>query len=215
VQRQEPVGVVVAPIDDHRRLIAQRDISHDQTGRRCRANAEIAREPSQPGAPDRERRRRFTGGVKEHEGLGTGIRDEPQCARAGRKVHHVAALCGNQAKTPDGLSIAVEVKRGDQTFIGVVARDGGPVTQLTFERGQSWPHSWAPDNDRIAFAGEREGVWNVYTVSRRTRAVTALTRFKSPSGYVRFPAWSPRGERVVFERSLRTGGVWTLTLPEE
>jgi Tol biopolymer transport system component/DNA-binding winged helix-turn-helix (wHTH) protein len=117
--------------------------------------------------------------------------------------------------SPDGLSIAVEVKRGDQTFIGVVARDGGPVTQLTFERGQSWPHSWAPDNDRIAFAGEREGVWNVYTVSRRTRAVTALTRFKSPSGYVRFPAWSPRGERVVFERSLRTGGVWTLTLPEE
>ena len=81
--------------------------------------------------------------------------------------------------SPDGLSLAVEIKRGDQTFIGVVAREGGPVTQLTFERGQSWPHSWAPDNDRIAFAGERDGVWNVYAVSRRTRAVTALTRFNS------------------------------------
>ena len=81
--------------------------------------------------------------------------------------------------SPDGLSLAVEIKRGDQTVIGVVARDGGPVTQLTVERGQSWPHSWAPDNDRIAFAGERDGVWNVYAVSRRTRAVTALTAFTS------------------------------------
>jgi Tol biopolymer transport system component len=119
------------------------------------------------------------------------------------------------AWSPDGLSLAVEVKRGDQTFIGVLAREGGPVTQLTFGRGQSWPHSWSPDNDRIAFAGEREGVWNVYTVSRRTRAVTALTRFKSASGYVRYPAWSPRGSRVVFERSLRSGGVWTLALPAD
>ncbi len=117
--------------------------------------------------------------------------------------------------SPDGLSLAVEIKRGDQTFIGVVAREGGPVTQLTFERGQSWPHSWAPDNDRIAFAGERDGVWNVYAVSRRTRAVTALTRFTSPSGYVRYPAWSPRAARVVFERSLRSGSVWTLALPAD
>ena len=82
--------------------------------------------------------------------------------------------------SPDGLSLAVEIKRGDQTHIGVVARDGGPVDAADAERGQSWPHSWAPDNDRIAFAGERDGVWNVYTVSRRTRAVTALTRFTSP-----------------------------------
>lgn len=117
--------------------------------------------------------------------------------------------------SPDGLTLAVEIKRGDQTFIGVVARDGGPVTQLTFDRGQCWPHSWAPDNDRIAFAGERDGVWNLYSVSRRTRAVTALTTFKDAGGYLRYPAWSPRGSRVVFERSLRTGGVWTLALPTD
>ena len=117
--------------------------------------------------------------------------------------------------SPDGLSLAVEIKRGDQTVIGVVARDGGPVTHLTADRGRSWPHSWAPDNNRIAFAGERDGVWNLYAVSRRTRAVTALTAFKDAGGYVRYPAWSPRGSRVVFERSLRTGGVWTLALPTD
>ena len=89
------------------------------------------------------------------------------------------------------------------------------MTQLTEERGQSWPNSWAPDNDRIVFAAERDGVWNVHAVSRRTRAITALTRFTNASGYVRYPSWSPGGGRVVFERSLRTGGVWTLALPED
>jgi Tol biopolymer transport system component/DNA-binding winged helix-turn-helix (wHTH) protein len=114
------------------------------------------------------------------------------------------------AWSPDGRSLAVEIKRGDQTNLGVVSRTGGPVEQLTFGRGQSWPHSWAPDNDRIAFAGQRDGVWNVYSVSRSTRVVTPLTHFTSASGYVRDPAWSPRGNRIVFERALRTGGVWTL-----
>ena len=112
--------------------------------------------------------------------------------------------------SPDGRSLAVEIKRGGHTHIGVVARTGGPIEQLTFEQGQSWPRSWAPDNDRIAFAGLRNGVWNVYSVSRSTRAVTPLTHFTSASGYVRDPAWSPRGNRIVFERAMRTGGVWTI-----
>jgi Tol biopolymer transport system component/DNA-binding winged helix-turn-helix (wHTH) protein len=112
--------------------------------------------------------------------------------------------------SPDGRSLAIEIKRGDQTHIGVVARGGGAVEQLTAERGQSWPHSWAPDNDRIVFAGLREGVWNLYAVSRATRRVTRLTAYTSASGYVRDPAWSPRGDRIVFERGVRTGGVWTI-----
>ena len=117
--------------------------------------------------------------------------------------------------SPDGRSLAVEIKRGDSTQIGLVSRDGGPVEQLTNERGQSWPHSWAPDNDRIAFAGQRGGVWNIYTVSRRTRAVTQVTFFTSGAGYVRYPAWSPAGSRVVFERALESANVWTLALPAE
>ena len=117
------------------------------------------------------------------------------------------------AWSPDGKWLAVEIKRGDSTHIGVVSRDGGPVEQLTDARGQSWPHSWAPDNDRIAFAGQRDGVWNLYSVSRRTRAVTQITFFTSGSGYVRYPAWSPSGSRIVFERALDTSNVWTMTLP--
>jgi Tol biopolymer transport system component/DNA-binding winged helix-turn-helix (wHTH) protein len=119
------------------------------------------------------------------------------------------------AWSPDGQALAVEIKRGDSTHIGWVPRAGGPIVQLTNERGQSWPHSWAPDNDRIAFAGQRNGVWNTYTVSRRTGTVTPLTSFRSAAGYVRYPAWSLSGSRIVFERAIETANVWTATLPIE
>ena len=119
------------------------------------------------------------------------------------------------AWSPDGTTLAVEIKRGDSTQLGVVPGTGGPVVQLTSERGQSWPHSWAPDSDRIAFAGQREGVWNIYTVSRSTRAVTQVTFFTSAGAYVRYPAWSPRGSRIVFERALDGANVWTATLPPQ
>lgn len=103
----------------------------------------------------------------------------------------------------------------DFTHIGVVAKDGGTVEQLTNVRGQSWPHSWAPDNDRIVFAGQREGVWNLYTVSRRTHTEVRLTSFTSGTGYVRYPAWSPKGSRIVFERAIESGNIWTMTLPPQ
>jgi Tol biopolymer transport system component/DNA-binding winged helix-turn-helix (wHTH) protein len=114
---------------------------------------------------------------------------------------------------PDGRSLAVEVKRGDQTYVGVVSRDGGPVDMLVTDRGQNWPHSWAPDNDRMAFAGERDGVWNLFSVSRKTRTVKQLTHFESVDGYVRYPSWSPRGNRIVFEWSERMGSIWSVKLP--
>ena len=127
-----------------------------------------------------------------------------------RRITSDAEVMSYPAWSPDGRWLAVEIKRGDQTHVGVVSRDGGATEQLTFEDGQSWPHSWSPDGERIAFAAERGAVWNVWSVSRRTRRTTQLTHFKSPSGYVRYPSWSPRGDRIVFERSIRESSVWTV-----
>jgi Tol biopolymer transport system component/DNA-binding winged helix-turn-helix (wHTH) protein len=115
--------------------------------------------------------------------------------------------------SPDGRSLVIEIKRGDDTHMGVVSRDGGPVELLVTERGQSWPYSWAPDNDRIAFAGARDGVWNIYTVSRKTKKIDQLTDFNSVQGYVRYPSWSRTRDRVVFERAEQRGTLWTAKLP--
>jgi len=114
--------------------------------------------------------------------------------------------------SPDGQSLALEVKRGERTQIGVVSSAGGPIELLTAATGQSWPHSWSPDGERILYAAERDAVWNIWEVSRRTRAARQLTHFSSSSGYVRYPAWSPSGSRIVFERETYKATIWTVRL---
>jgi Tol biopolymer transport system component len=113
----------------------------------------------------------------------------------------------------DGHWLAMVIKRGDKTHVGIVSAAGGEVQQLTHDDGQSWPHSFSPGDERIAFAGERQGVWNIYTVSRRTGEQTQLTSFDTTDGYVRYPAWSPCGKRIVFERAEKKSSLWLLKLP--
>jgi TolB protein len=117
------------------------------------------------------------------------------------------------AWSPDGRWLAVEVKRGEHVQVAVLPAQGGPLRQLTAERGQSWPETWAPDSDRIVFAGEREGVWNIYSVSCSTGEQRQLTHLASTNGWVRYPAWSPAGDRILFERTAFTANVWTTRLP--
>ena len=87
---------------------------------------------------------------------------------------------------------------------------GGTPQTLTRAAGQSWPGSWAPDNDRIAFAGFRDGLWNVYWTSRTKPAEHQLTRYAKPNAYVRYPAWSPQGDQIVYEYAETVGNVWLL-----
>ncbi len=116
---------------------------------------------------------------------------------------------GYPAWSPDGRRIALEVEDGGDTQIWVLNRDDSAFRQLTTSSGQHWLHSWAPDNDRIAFAGERDGVWNLWTVSASNGRTQQLTTFSTPNDYVRYPAWSPLNDRIVFERATVTANVWT------
>jgi Tol biopolymer transport system component len=65
----------------------------------------------------------------------------------------------------------------------------------------------------VAFGGERNGVWNIYAVSKRTKRVAQLTRFTSLDGFARYASWSPTGRRIVFERAVYQGSLWTFKLP--
>jgi Tol biopolymer transport system component/DNA-binding winged helix-turn-helix (wHTH) protein len=112
----------------------------------------------------------------------------------------------------DGRWLAVTLKRDSQTHVGIVSAEGSPVEQLTFGRGQHWPYSFSPDSEQIAFAGEHDGVWNIYAVSRKTKQVTQLTHFTSDAGHARFPRWSPDGTRIVFVRAESSASLWTLQL---
>jgi Tol biopolymer transport system component len=101
------------------------------------------------------------------------------------------------------------MKRGEDTHILVMPAGGGKATQLTFDKGQSWPYGWSPDGDKILFAGFREGLWNVRWVSRSTKRQQQVTDYRKLNAFVRYPSWSPGGDRVAYEYSETTGNIWT------
>jgi Tol biopolymer transport system component len=109
----------------------------------------------------------------------------------------------------------VQARRGDDTHLALVPSDGGAPEMLVSEPGQTWAGAFSPDGDKVAFAGERDRSWNVYTVSRRTKQVAKLTDFgEKGTAYARYPAWSPLGDRIAFEYAETAGNVWLVDLPK-
>lgn len=125
---------------------------------------------------------------------------------------------GDQAESypvwsPDGQWIASEVRTDRGSVVGLRPARGGPLRLLTSGPGESWVHGWGPDNDRVLFAGLRGGVWNVWWVSLSTGREKQVTRYAGVDGFVRYPAWSPGGDRIVYELAEVRGNIWMSALP--
>lgn len=117
-------------------------------------------------------------------------------------------LLGFPAWSPDGKWIAAELKRKDDTYVALIPVDGGAPSVLNSDRGQSWTGTFSPDGDKIAFAAARDGIWNLWWISRSTKEQKQLTAYTKPNAFVRYPTWSPTGDQIVYEYSETTGNVW-------
>jgi Tol biopolymer transport system component/DNA-binding winged helix-turn-helix (wHTH) protein len=118
---------------------------------------------------------------------------------------------GFPAWSPDGQWIACDVREGTSSEIAVIPARGGTPRRLTDARGHSWVHGWSPDSTKIAYAGLRDGVWNLYWISRDGGPEQRVTDYTSVNTFVRYPAWSPKGDQIVFEFGEVRGNVWLVT----
>jgi Tol biopolymer transport system component len=147
-------------------------------------------------------------GKRQGSGVNVWIAPVGQAEGPARQLTFGKGLMSYPCWSPDGKTVAFETEDG----IDTVPAAGGPVTVLSDDQGQSLLWDWAPDNDKIVFAGLRNGVWNLYWVSRSTKQEKQLTHYTRNNTYVRYPTWSPRGDQIVYEYSETTANIWTMRL---
>lgn len=132
--------------------------------------------------------------------------------RTQQKLTFDREFIGYPCWSPDGKELALEVRRGDDIFVGVMPSAGGTPELLDEKRGLSWAFSYSPDGRQIAFAGYRGDAWNVWRIDRATREERRLTDNIRLDVYIRFPAWSPKGDRIAYEQAETRGQVLLLDL---
>lgn len=112
--------------------------------------------------------------------------------------------------SPKGDRLAVELIRGDDTQIGIMASDGGEAVQLTSHPGQAWTGGFSPDGRLVLLAALREGAWNIWWISAQDRTEQRLTEYSKANAFVRYPRWSPKENLIVYEHAETSGNIWLL-----
>ena len=117
------------------------------------------------------------------------------------------------AISPDGKQVAFE-RADPQNFsnrniwIYDIAR--GVTTRFTFDSGWDGNPIWSPDGSRIAFGGERTGIFDIYEKASNLAGEDELV-FKS--GAQKLPSsWSPDGRFLLFYNPIAPTHVWVLPL---
>jgi Tol biopolymer transport system component len=109
--------------------------------------------------------------------------------------------------SPDGTKIAFTSDRDVVDDIWVMDPDGDNPTRLTSGQGVDERPDWSPDGARLVFSRNGRNIWTMNDDG------TELTKLTDPRGRDhRHPAFSPNGNRIVFNLVARDGriGVWVM-----
>jgi len=143
--------------------------------------------------------------------LGAG---EPTVIDTGAQIH-----CNNDhGISADGKWLAISDQSGEdkKSHVFVLHIGGGTPRQVTKNSPSYW-HGWSPDGKTLAFTGERDGSFDIYTIPAAGGEETRLTR---AAGFNDGPDYSPDGAHIYFN-SERTGHmqIWRMktdgTEPEQ
>jgi TolB protein len=116
-----------------------------------------------------------------------------------------AIQCNNDhGLSPDGTLLAISdnssAKDNHQSVIYIVPATGGSPRRIT-QLSPSYWHGWSPDGQTLAFTGQRNGEFDIYTVLAAGGEETRLT---NATGLDDGPEFSPDGKHIYFN-SERTG----------
>ncbi len=114
-----------------------------------------------------------------------------------------ADRCNNDhGLSPDGkwLAISHNEPRSRQSLIYVLPAAGGTPRQVT-SAGPSYWHGWSPDGRTLAYCAQRDGEFDVYTISVEGGSETRLT---TAPGLDDGPDFTPDGKHIYFN-STRSG----------
>ncbi len=121
-----------------------------------------------------------------------------------------AVKCNNDhGLSPDGTQLAVsDQSQGDKHSRIYIFPSSGGAPKLMTPTGPSYWHGWSPDGQTLAFCGERNGEFDIYTIPVAGGPETRLT---TAPGLDDGPDYSPDGQYIYFnsERSGRMQ-VWRM-----
>ena len=121
-----------------------------------------------------------------------------------------ATRCNNDhGISPDSkwLAITDQSQDDDRSLVYIVPFQGGTPRRLT-QKSPSYWHGWSPDGKTLAFVGERDGDFDIYTIPFAGGEETRLTTAK---GLDDGPEYSPDG-RFIYFNSERAGSmqIWRM-----
>ena len=99
--------------------------------------------------------------------------------------------------SPDGQTLVFDLL-GD---LYTMPMTGGTATPLTRGMAFDGQPRWSPDGKKVVFVSDRDGGWNLWTISADKRDTAQVTRGKTNNYFS--PEWTPDGKYIVATRGTK------------